>query len=264
MGLPANPIDGAEGPQFHTGTGPQSLVPFPVWGWADLLRVVGVLFLALFFADTAAVLIAHTLWPAYSSTHTLSSDPRLVVPSQGVAYLLTVWFVKRMITHYHIGFFQAVHWNFPERWPRFLFGGLGLAVVIQLLSAGLPIPKQLPIEQFFQSPADAWMMAVFGTLVAPFCEELFFRGLLFPTVLRRLGMIAAVVVTAGLFALIHASQLGRSWPAVAMLFVVGVVLTLVRARAHSLAASVLVHAGYNLALFSLLYVGTAGFRNFSR
>jgi hypothetical protein len=108
------------------------------------------------------------------------------------------------------------------------------------------------------------MMAGFGTLVAPFCEELFFRGLLFPMVLRRLGMFAAVVFTAGLFALIHASQLAHAWAAMTMLFVVGVVLTIVRARAHSLAASVLVHTGYNLALFALLYVGTAGFHDFKR
>jgi membrane protease YdiL (CAAX protease family) len=77
-------------------------------------------------------------------------------------------------------------------------------------------------------------------------------------------MFVAVVVTAGLFASIHAAQLADAWAAVSMLFVVGVVLTVVRARTHSLAASVLVHTGYNLALFALLYAGTAGFHDFKR
>jgi hypothetical protein len=139
-----------------------------------------------------------------------------------------------------------------------------LAVAIQLLSAKLPIPKQMPIDQYFQSAADAWLMAGFGTLAAPFCEELFFRGLLFPVLLRRLGTVAAVVITAGLFAFIHGAQLAHAWAAVSMLFVVGIVLTVVRARAHSLAASVLVHTGYNLALFTLLYWGSAGFHNFKQ
>jgi membrane protease YdiL (CAAX protease family) len=188
-----------------------------------------------------------------------------VIPAQGVAYLGTVGFIVRMIRRHHCSrFLQAIHWRFPVEWLRFLLGGIILAILIQALSATLPIPKQMPIDQYFRSTSGAWMMAGFGTLVAPFCEELFFRGLLFPVMLRRMGMLAAVVLTSALFAFIHASQLAHAWAAMVMLFIVGVVLTIVRARAHSLAASVLVHTGYNLALFALLYVSTAGFHDFQR
>jgi len=164
--------------------------------------------------------------------------------------------------HYRLKFFTAVHWRFPRRWLVMLAGGLLLALAVQILSISLPIPKQLPIEQYFSSPLGAWLMAGFGIVVAPFCEELFFRGLLFPVLRQRLGMLAALVLTSGLFAIIHASQLGRSWAAVSVLFVVGVVLTLVRAKTDSLASSVLVHSGYNLALFTLVYLSTSGFHDF--
>lgn len=239
---------------------------FPVWGVGDLARVLAVLLLAIFFADFAAVMIADILpFFRHVNPRALATDARVVVPAQGCAYLITVWFVVRMISHhYRQHFFQAVHWRFPEKWLKFLFGGIMLAIVIQALSARLPIPKQMPIDQFFRSTAAAWMMATFGTLIAPFCEELFFRGLLFPVLVRRIGLFAGIVLTSVLFALIHSSQLANAWGPVAMLFLVGVVLTVVRIRAHSLAASVLVHAGYNLALFSLLYIGSAGFHDFSR
>jgi membrane protease YdiL (CAAX protease family) len=268
--MEADPSDKSAGPPMGAlpGGGPRfsESGDFPVWSGRDLVGIVVVLFVALFLADSFALLIADAVsGVSRDNARALASDPRVAVPTQGAAYLATVGFIVRVIKRRHRSrFLQAVHWRFPAQWLKFLLGGMVLAILIQALSLKLPIPKQMPIDQYFQSTSGAWMMAGFGTLVAPFCEELFFRGLLFPVVLRRLGMFAGVVITGGLFALIHASQLAHAWAAMSMLFVVGVVLTIVRARAHSLAASVLVHTGYNLALFALLYVGTAGFHDFKR
>ncbi len=52
---------------------------------------------------------------------------------------------------------------------------------MQFLSNFLPIPKTLPIDDFFRTPADVWMVALFGTFVAPVFEELAFRGFLLPS-----------------------------------------------------------------------------------
>ena len=49
-----------------------------------------------------------------------------------------------------------------------------------------------------------------------------------------------------------------------MLFLVGVVLTLVRARSGSLAASFLVHLSYNATLFTILYLATDHFTRLER
>ncbi len=62
-----------------------------------------------------------------------------------------------------------------------LAGGVLLSVVVQFLSNFLPIPKTLPIDDFFRTPADVWMVALFGTFVAPVFEELAFRGFLLPS-----------------------------------------------------------------------------------
>ena len=270
-GLPEPDPFGSPGgppPEVQAGAGPTTSerADFPVWTARDLIGVVIVLLVALFLADSLALLIASSLsGMSRAAARALASDPRVVVPAQGLAYLVTVGFVARLIKRHHRShFLEAIHWRFPAAWLKFLLGGMILAILIQALSVKLPIPRQMPIDQYFQSASGAWIMAGFGTLVAPFCEELFFRGLLFPLLLRRIGMLIAVVITAGLFAFIHAAQLAHAWAAVSMLFVVGVVLTVVRARAHSLAASVLVHTGYNLALFTMLYVGTAGFHDFTR
>ena len=108
------------------------------------------------------------------------------------------------------------------------------------------------------------MMAIFGVTVAPFVEELFFRGFLYPVLARWLGVGLGIVLTAIPFALLHSAQLGNAWGPLVVLFVVGVVLTAVRAVTKSVASSMLVHIGYNLTLFSLLFVASGHFHHLEK
>jgi membrane protease YdiL (CAAX protease family) len=64
--------------------------------------------------------------------------------------------------------------------------------------------------------------------------------------------------------LIHAPQLGRAWGPVLVVFLVGVALTLTRAKTKSVASSMLVHIAYNGTLSVLLFVGSSGFRHLER
>jgi membrane protease YdiL (CAAX protease family) len=79
-----------------------------------------------------------------------------------------------------------------------------------------------------------------------------------------LGTATGIVLTAAGFALIHAAQLASSVAPLAMLFTVGLAITLVRALSGSLAAGLLLHMGYNATLFAMLYLGTNHFRNLER
>jgi membrane protease YdiL (CAAX protease family) len=80
----------------------------------------------------------------------------------------------------------------------------------------------------------------------------------------RWGRFLAVLLTSTGFALVHAEQLGQAWGPLLVLFLVGLVLTLTRVVTRSLAPGYLIHMGYNLTLFSLLYVGTDHFRHLER
>jgi len=169
---------------------------------------------------------------------------------------------------YHAGFLQAVRWNMPARkfaWYA-LAGGSVLAFISAIAEALLRpwMPKSLPIEQYFSTPASAYALAAFGILVAPLAEELFFRGFLYPALARRLGQIAGIGITALLFALLHGGQLAMAWAPLLVLFAVGAVLTFVRARTNSLATCVLVHAGYNFTLFTMLFFSTGHFHHMEK
>lgn len=274
MSTPENPFAGAEPPIEEPRPGVPANVAdaglaerFPIWSLADVARIGVVLVLSLLFMSVLAFLIAAAL-PEFrnAKAEQIATDPRLVVPAQAVAYALTLWFIYRMIArHYHAPFLESLHWRWPRvTWPLYVvFGGV-LSVCVQWVTAMLPVPKQLPIDQYFSNSTGIWFMAVFGTLFAPVVEELLFRGLLFPSLTTRIGFDWAVFATAAAFALVHASQLGLAWAPVLMLLVVGFVLTVVRARARSLAASTLVHVGYNGTIFVLIYLSTHGFRNLEK
>jgi membrane protease YdiL (CAAX protease family) len=80
----------------------------------------------------------------------------------------------------------------------------------------------------------------------------------------RWGRTLAVLITSGGFAMVHSEQLGQAWGPLLVLFVVGLVLTLTRVITRSITPGLLMHMGYNLTLFTLLYLGTDHFRHLER
>ena len=135
---------------------------------------------------------------------------------------------------FHQTLWQAVRWNWPShRWPVLVGVGFVTLLALQGLEHLLPIPKTSPFDQFFDRPLDAYAFAFLAIAFAPFMEELFFRGFLYPVLARRVGVAAGVLLTARNFqASIHVFEY-KAWGPVLIIFLVGVVLTLVRAKMKS-------------------------------
>ncbi len=240
---------------------------FPAWSGWDVLAVLVFTTVAIFVFSLIALFIART-FPAYRNMAftDLATNARVVVGAQAAAYPVVLLFIFLLVrTRSHERFGKAIQWNWPGLIaPGFIVGGAVLAVVIESLSRYLPIPKSLPMDNFFHDATSAYMMAAFGITLAPLLEELFFRGLLYPVLRRWFGLVVAVVLTAVAFASIHGAQLGYAWAPVLSIFVVGVVFTVVRVRTNSVAASFLMHCGYNFALFTLLWVASDHYRHLEK
>jgi membrane protease YdiL (CAAX protease family) len=240
---------------------------FPSWSGWDLLAILVFTAVAIFVFSLIAIFLART-FPAYRSMSfaDLAMNARVVVGAQAAAYPVVLLFIFLLVrTRSQQSFGNAIEWHWPGIFaPGFLLGGALLAVVIESLSRYLPIPKSLPMDNYFRDATSAYMMAAFGITLAPLLEELLFRGLLYPLLRRWFGLIAAVVLTAIAFASIHGAQLGYAWAPVLSIFVVGVVFTVVRARMKSVAASFLMHCGYNSALFTLLWLASDHYRHLEK
>ena len=340
------------------------------------------LFSSIFF-----VLVLHSSHSLGMTAAELGKNPGplVIVPSMTLAYLAMLIAMYVLVTrHRQRPFWQTVGWRWPGNlgWLGYMVGGALLAVGLGELSRLLPIPKSLPMDQFFQNRQGAYLMMIFGVAIAPLAEEMLFRGFLYPVLDRwlqtlfmtprqirrgcvwilimaawgylehrlpmawaiglaimaflamaaqvamrglrsgerptgvvllpgsvivawgvasraisdhvfgmativllvlacllalfgmvssigttaagRWGRMLAVLATSFAFAMVHGEQLGQAWGPLLVLFVVGLVLTITRVVTRSVTPGLLIHVGYNLMLFGVLYIGTDHFRHLER
>jgi uncharacterized protein len=244
---------------------PLATVPIenPSWGIWEIIGIIVVGAASLFFSVIVVMLAGHRfLYPHESLVEGLQERPMLLIVAQALTYLVMIGFMVFLVRRTNPKpFGEAISWNWPKNSWTYLLAGVALSLALQFLGRFLPIPKDLPMDRFFRTSLDAWVLAFFGVFIAPLMEELFFRGFLYPVLARRMGMFVSIVLTGIGFALVHASQLGHAWGPVLIIFLVGVALTTARARAKSVAAGWLIHFAYNGTIFSLMFLATGGFRH---
>ena len=204
-----------------------------------------------------------------------------------IAWPLFAWLWRRP-------FLVGLRWNASAVRPWLALFGIGLGFAAQGIETFLPVPPKTPVEEIFRTPHLIWLLLPFAVLAGPLLEEIVFRGFLLPALANAiewmrlpkgsspdqamlnlelwrssasaspLTLAVASLVTSILFALIHAPQLGLSWPSVSLLAAISLVLCWVRISKHSVAASTLVHACYNLSVFVTLAISTDGFRHMNK
>jgi len=113
---------------------------------------------------------------------------------------------------------------------------------VVLHQAGLLPPPQAAVAQLVGERSLLALSSItfIAVVLAPLAEEVFFRGILFPLLLRRGGLVFGVALSALVFALIH-FHLGAMVP----LFVLGVALALGYAISGSLLVPVFMHMVFN-------------------
>lgn len=101
----------------------------------------------------------------------------------------------------------------------------------------------------FRAPGDVAMLAVLVGIVVPIGEEIFFRGLTYGALRRRLGRHLAVLASAAFFAAAHL-QIVEFLP----ILILGLILAYLYEFTGSLVPGMIAHAVNNLAALALFYV----------
>jgi membrane protease YdiL (CAAX protease family) len=236
----------------------------PVWtGW-DVLQIAGLTLLMLMI--TQLLIAPGMLRFAYphAGWMDVAQKPVSALLAQLLTYIAVGLYMILLVQwKYRTPFWQAIRWNWPGI-AGVSFAGVGVLMLgLDFLGRFLPMPKTTPFDQFFARPSDAYLTVVFAVTLGPLMEELFFRGFLYPVLARRLGAAGGIVLTALPFGLMHYLQY-RSWSAVLIVVLVGVVLTTVRAVTKSVASGFLAHVGYNGSLMFLTALATDGFRHMEK
>ena len=218
--------------------------------------------------------------------------PFLQMAVQAATYIFTLLIAALVFpTIWNRSFLQGIRWNWYTarvHAPKLVGLGLLLGIMMQVVTYFSTPPKTLPIEEFFSTPLAAWGITFFGILIAPVFEEICFRGFLVPafaiaydfialprtaeaqhhwrttTVLTPVSLMFSAVLTSVLFAWIHSQQIADYGVALIGLFSVSLLLTIVRVRTQSVAASTVVHAAYNSFIFIAVLIQTGGYRHLDR
>jgi len=218
--------------------------------------------------------------------------PKLQIALLAMTYLMSLlaagFYFPRM---WKRSFLDGIAWRWAtargQAW-KLMALGLLVGLMMQMVARLITPPKTLPVDAFFMTPLDAWMITLFGTVVAPLFEEICFRGFLVPAcaiaydwlslprteqartrwqttaTLTPVGLIFSAVLTSLIFALLHATQVAHLWTALLVLFSISLLLTWVRIKTGSVAASTLVHGAYNGFVFLMVLFQTGGYRHLER
>ncbi|MFZ0310525.1 MAG: type II CAAX endopeptidase family protein [Candidatus Sulfotelmatobacter sp.] len=236
----------------------------PVWSGWDVLLIAALTLATIFLIQLILILVGLRFVYRHENWVDVAQKPVLALLSELLAYgVVAVYMILLVEGKYHTRFWAAIRWNWPGLAGLSLVGVGVLMLGLDFLGRFLPMPKTTPFDQFFDRPLDAYLTVAFAITLGPLMEELFFRGFLYPVVARRLGAFWGILLTALPFGLMHYLQY-RSWSAVLIIILVGVVLTTVRALTKSVASSFLAHVGYNGTLMVLAAVATDGFRHMEK
>jgi membrane protease YdiL (CAAX protease family) len=125
--------------------------------------------------------------------------------------------------------------------------GDGVLVIVRSIATQVLGHAPSQPNQVFTCVHGGWLVAVAPVviLVAPFGEELFFRGYLYKGLRRRFPVWAAVLISATAFGASHFAGLSYLL-LIPGLIVVGVGLALVYEKRQSLLASMAAHATFNV------------------
>ena len=256
----------------------------------DAAIAAGVGFVLLIVATVAVLAVGAALHLGPSLAHMVPAEiPKETILGETVGYGLTLAVLVPLFrAMWGRRFGDVLHMNSASARAnvgKLLIFGVGLSLIAQAAESVLTLPKDMPMDAFFRTPADLWTVALFGVFVAPPIEELLFRGFLLPAFaiafdwlrlprtpearaawrntegLSRAGLVFAGVLTSLLFGAMHAAQLKFAWNLVGLLSCVGGVLAVVRVRFDSVWASAVVHMTYNGFIFAVLFVATDGFRH---
>lgn len=131
-------------------------------------------------------------------------------------------------------------------------GGIAVTVAYSLLlrGVGLRMPDNTTgiVKGFGGALVPMVLSFVLVGLIAPFAEEIVFRGVLFGSLRRRLGLAGAALLSGVLFGIAHLDPLE-----LVPLSLIGAALALVFARSRSLASSMIAHGAYNVAVLAIAF-----------
>jgi membrane protease YdiL (CAAX protease family) len=151
-------------------------------------------------------------------------------------------------------FFQnlSLTWE-NQSWVKMVLFPAMLGIFFAAISAYVVFVRDVqpptPLSNVLDETHSSLVLGLFivlALLVAPFLEEMIFRGYFFNVLRLFKGERLAIYIVSLSFAFLHVGQYWGDWMAIGMVTVLGFVLTLVRVWTQTTIASSIMHYCYNI------------------
>ena len=233
-----------------TASPPEQAERYPFWGYSDLLLFAG-LVLPCMLIGIGLVRVVMFLLHVHAGIRAAE-----LLPEQFVGYtLLFGALILLFRVQYNRPFWRSLAWTeppLPLGWIGLM--GVGAALGVSILASLLRTPNATnPMTQLLQDPVSMVLVATFGVTLGPLCEELAFRGLLQPLLVRDLGAVPGILAAAVPFGLLHYQEYGNSWRHALLVCLAGAAFGWMRHVTGSTKAAVIMHASYNALFFVALF-----------
>jgi membrane protease YdiL (CAAX protease family) len=184
-----------------------------------------------------------------------SIDPSIVILISTTLLLIPVWYFS--VRKYQISWADLGIRSFQ---PTIVGLGCGLMVLSLLFNLvyaailglfGLQIQPDIGV--MFNNTNFPIILLIGGAVIAPFVEEIFFRGFVFPGLRKRWDWRIAAVISAGLFALAHVIP-----TSFVPIFILGLIFAFLYQISGSIWPSVLMHVLTNSVALAAAYAVSQG------
>lgn len=241
--------DGPEAPVVQpTPNDPpwNSLVAIAVW-IASVLAIIIVpsLFLLPYVVSQNASLPA-----GESLGEFLQHDPTAIILQIVAiipAHVLTLalsWMIVTKLNRF--SFKETLGWGFGGMsWIHYVLIFAFFFAAATVVGYYFPEQENELTRMLRSSRAVVFLVAFMATFTAPIVEEVVYRGILFSAFQRTLGTGLAIGAVTVLFALVHVPQYYPSYSTIALLVLLSLILTLIRARTGNLLPCIVLHTIFN-------------------
>jgi len=181
-----------------------------------------------------------------------------------IIYIIAVGLIYySVVKRHHHNFFQGLHIFKISREQVLKY--VKLTVIIVFLIALMMVvisftplqdfvPKHVPLEDYIGDTFGKLILFSIFALVAPFAEEVIFRGYIYKGFENRVGSIWAGIIVTVAFILIHGPQLAFSAVLLSLIMIVSVVLIYVRIKTDNLTNCIIIHQVYNSILVMIMWI----------
>lgn len=219
------------------------------WGWLDFLIVVlfflifgeGLGFIARFFLNH---------FEGFKRNHSLVlCFLSMLAETVSVVFLIRFLKIRYGTSLRKLGFVQPIRFKSIGVGAMYYVSAVPVIILVGVVTKSLaelfkiPLEPQAPLKMLMQESSikHFLIMAFLIVAVAPFLEEIFFRGFLYPLIRKFLGWKSAIFFSALVFASLHFSVL-----AFLPITCIGCFLAYLYEKTGSLTASITFHVINNL------------------